>query len=168
MQKDEVIAKARALVAKSGFINMTRQGLAAALGISDGSFHHEVGCSFNDLIEELRAMGVTDPVGLKVVKNRADPALRKEAILRVALDLASRDGYLKITRQQIAEAAGVSTGVINQRFGTMDSLRSDLMRRAVKMQCLPVIAQGLVSKNPHAMKAPIELKEKSLGVFSGQ
>lgn len=168
MKKEDVIATARALVAKHGFINMTRQSLAAALGISDGSFSHEVGCSFNELVEEMRALGISDPVGLKVVKNRADPALRKESILKVALELAERDGYQKITRQQIAEAAGVSTGVINQRFGTMDSLRNDIMRRAVKTQCLAVIAQGLVSWNPHAMKAPIELKEKALGVYRGQ
>lgn len=168
LEKEIVIQKAKALIAKAGFINMTRQSLSKELGIPDGSFHHEVGCSFQELVEELRAMGVKDPIGLKVVKNRADPSLRKDAILTVALKLAEKHGYQKITRDQVASEAGVSAGVINQRFGTMERLRVELMRRAVKTKCLAVIAQGLVAKNPHAMKADADLKEQALGVFSGQ
>jgi len=80
-----------------------------------------------------------------VKQRRLKPDARKEDILGAALPLAERDGYTKLTREQIGEAAGVSGPVLNYYWGTMAQFRRALMRYAVQVECLPVIAQGVIS-----------------------
>ena len=95
-------------------------------------------------------------------QTRMRPALRKEDILAKALPLAARHGYASITRGQIAAAAGVSGPVLNYHFGTMAQLRRDLMRYAVRMGCLKVIAQGLTAGDAQARKAAPDIKRAAL------
>jgi AcrR family transcriptional regulator len=78
---------------------------------------------------------------------------RLTQILAAALTLSVRSGYTRITREAIANAAGVSPGLVTHHMGTMEQLRRDVMREAVRVQCLPVIAQGLVMRDRHALRA---------------
>lgn len=92
---------------------------------------------------------------------RLDPADREAEILAKALSLAASKGYAKVTREQIAAAAGCSTGLVSRYFGTMTNLRRTLMRKAIERGLARVVAQGLADGNPLARKAPAELKEKA-------
>lgn len=83
-------------------------------------------------------------------------------ILKAALELAKRRGYNCITRDEIAERAGVPSSLIAYHCGTMDNLRRDLMREAIRTECLPVIAQGLAVRDRHALKAPEDLRRRAL------
>lgn len=94
--------------------------------------------------------------------------LRRATILQAAIQLSKKHGYNKITRDQIAELAGVATGTINAYFGTMVKLRRAIMREAIKTQVLEVIAQGLSHGDPHAQKAPAGLKRKALDSLMGE
>lgn len=87
---------------------------------------------------------------------------RRDLILDAALQVAARVGYRHIKRDEIAEAAGVSAPLVSVYFKTMIEMRRQIMRAAVERECLAVIAQGLSDKNPHAVKAPLELKERAL------
>lgn len=78
-------------------------------------------------------------------QKRLKPDARKEDILAAALPLAETDGYANLTREQIGVAAGVSGPVLNYHFGTMAQFRRALMRYAVKVECLKVVAQGLIN-----------------------
>lgn len=91
---------------------------------------------------------------------------RTAQILAAALKLAAKDGYGRITREAIAAAAGVSPGLVTHHMGTMEQLRRDVMREAVRAECLPVIAQGLVARDRHALKAPDPLQKKALASFA--
>jgi AcrR family transcriptional regulator len=91
---------------------------------------------------------------------------RTAQILAAALKLAAREGYARITREAIAGAAGVSPGLVTHHMGTMEQLRRDLMREALRAECLPVIAQGLVARDRHALKAPRELQQKALAALT--
>jgi len=93
---------------------------------------------------------------------RLKPTVRKDAIITVALALASDSHYQKLTRDQIATAAEVSGPAIQYHFKTMTRLRGEIMRAAVKRECLPVIAQGVLAKDPQAAKAPNDLQCKAL------
>lgn len=93
---------------------------------------------------------------------RMKPDARKEDILAAALPLAEKHGYTKISRKQIAEAAGVSGPVLNYHFGTMGQFRKGLMRYAVMAENLAVIAQGLSAGDPQARKAPEALRRRAL------
>ena len=93
---------------------------------------------------------------------RMKPEARKEDILAAALGLAEEHGYNKISRSQIAKAANVTGPILNYHFGTMTKFRRDLMRYAVRLGNLKVIAQGLCSGDVHAQKADEDVKRKAL------
>lgn len=92
-------------------------------------------------------------------QKRLKPEIRKEEILAAAVRLAGSKGYANVTRDEIAAKIGVSGSVIQYHFGTMSQLRTALMRYAVKYRHPRVVAQGLVTRNPHALKADDKLKQ---------
>lgn len=83
-------------------------------------------------------------------------------ILDAALKLAPRVGYNRLTREQIAEEAKVPPTLITYHFGTMVALRRDIMREAVRVKCLPVIAQGIALRDKHAQKVPDEIRKQAI------
>jgi len=96
-------------------------------------------------------------------QTRMKPDARKEEILAAALPLAVAHGYAKVTRDQIAAAAKVSGPTLHYHFGTIAQLRRDLMRYAVRESCLRVIAQGILVRDPQAMKADVGLRRQAMG-----
>lgn len=94
-------------------------------------------------------------------KKRLPPGERREAILNAALDVAEINGYMSITRQAVADQAGVTLGLITHYFSTMNQLKRAVMRAAIAQERLVVIAQGLAIGDDHAIKAPLELRHKA-------
>lgn len=160
MNREKVKQTAIAMVQKTGLINLSRRDLCERAGIPDGSFPHVMGCNFADFVNELKAEGHNGAV-CPVSKSRANPALRKEAILSAAIEVAKEQGYLKVTRDLVAGRAGVSMGLVSRYFGTMKQLRRDIMRTAVTQGSPEIIAQGLANGDAHAKKAPPELKAEA-------
>ena len=95
-------------------------------------------------------------------RSRLKPEVRKEIIITAALKLATEWHFLKVTRGMVAEDVGVAPATIQYHFKNMDQFRKELMRAAVKQECLPVIAQGLLMGNNHARKASPELKQRAV------
>lgn len=159
MKREHVKQTALTMVEEAGLINLSRSALCARAGIPDGSFPHVMGCNFSEFVEELRGLR-PDPAHV-VTKNRANPALRKDQILSVAVTQAKEVGYTKITRDGVAEGAGVSMGLVTRYFGTMKQLKRDIIRYAIRNDIAEIIAQGLANGDDHARKAPAELKAKA-------
>lgn len=102
-----------------------------------------------------------------MTRTRLAPAVRKDQIMTVAMRLAEQGNYQSVTRDQIANAAGVSVGLVSTHCGTMQNLRRDIMRQAVKNRILRIVAQGLAAGDSHARKAPSDVRAdaaKLLGV----
>lgn len=78
-------------------------------------------------------------------QKRLKPDARKEDILAAALPLAEYEGYTNLTREQVGTAAGVSGPILNYYWGTMNQFRRALMCYAVQVECLEVVAQGVIS-----------------------
>ena len=78
------------------------------------------------------------------------------------MKLAERKGYRNITRDEIALEAGVHPSNVSYHLGTMIELRRHVMREAVRAECLSIIAQGLVVRDKHALKASVELRGAAL------
>lgn len=91
-------------------------------------------------------------------EKRFKPEVRKPEILAAALSLAHAKGYQNVTRKEIAEAVGISGPSVQYHFGTMQQLRGDLMRYAVKQRDAVVVAQGLTNKDARALSADSDLK----------
>lgn len=159
MKREHVKQTALTMVEEAGLINLSRSALCARAGIPDGSFPHVMGCNFSEFVEELRGLR-PDPAHV-VTKNRANPALRKDQILSVAVTQAEEVGYTKITRDGVAEGAGVSMGLVTRYFGTMKQLKRDVIRYAIRNDIAEIIAQGLANGDDHAREAPAELKAKA-------
>lgn len=83
-------------------------------------------------------------------------------ILKAALELSPRIGYSRLTRDDIAQRAKIPPSLITYHLGTMPELRRHIMREAVRVECLPVIAQGLACRDRHALKASEELRQRAL------
>ena len=158
--KSHITNIALEMVHDNGLMNLSRLELCERAGIADGSFVYHMGCNFTELVSNLRPQ-VEDQTIHKVVKLRVDPALRKDHILNAAIDAAKKKGYNKITRPDVAEAAGVSMSLITHYFETMNQLKRDIMRTAVKRGVPEIVAQGLVNKDRHALKASKELKTQA-------
>ena len=165
MDKEQITLIAIEMVKKDGLINLSRRELCERAGIPDGSFPHVVGCTFSEFVESLKTL--TDNIIIHpVVKSRADPTLRKDQILNVALDLAKGHGYHKITREAVAYHANVSAGLVSRYFNTMKQLRRAVMRAAIHREIPEIVAQGIANNDDHAKKAPVELKQKALELIA--
>lgn len=93
---------------------------------------------------------------------RQKPEVRKEAIVAVALRLATQGHYAQVQRKQIADELGVTPPALTYHFGTMQLLRRAIMRAAIVREELVVIAQGLVAQDEHAKKAPEALRRRAV------
>lgn len=87
---------------------------------------------------------------------------RVAQILAAALELAPKVGYQKLTREAVAQHLGIPSSLIPYHMGTMAEFRRSIMREAVRVECLPVIAQGIAANDRHALKAEPELRARAL------
>jgi len=95
-------------------------------------------------------------------RQRLAPETRRGRILEAALKLAEKRGYGAITREEVAEAAGVSVGLVTWYFQGMAGLRKAIISRAVELENAAVVAQGLAARDPLALAADDSLKNAAL------
>ncbi len=93
---------------------------------------------------------------------RQKPKDRKAALLAAALKHAAEVGYTHITRDGVARAAGCSDALVSAYWGTMPQLKREVIRAAIRLRYLPIIAQGIVAKDPQVLKAPSELRTAAI------
>lgn len=94
--------------------------------------------------------------------SRLKPTDRKQQILAAALVIAKRAGYAHVTREAIAVEAECAPALVSNYFGTMTSMRRDIMRAAIRERVLTIVAQGLAAGDAHARKAPDDIKQAAL------
>lgn len=90
---------------------------------------------------------------------------RDSRILLAAVELAKSLGYQWITRDQVAEAAEVASGTINNAYGSMVGLKRAVLRHAVAEGIVEIVAQGLADGHEIARGAPAELKERAAALM---
>ena len=86
----------------------------------------------------------------------------KQRILDAAMIEAAQVGYMRVTRNAIAERAETSRALVSHYFGTMVTMRRAIMSEAIRARHLRIVAQGLLDKHPKAKRAPDELKAAAL------
>lgn len=87
---------------------------------------------------------------------------RDKKVLEAAIVEAREQGYQWITREAVAQRAGVSVGGVNNAFGTMVELKRAVMREAIQRPVLEIVAQGLAEGSPIAKDAPPDVKQQAL------
>lgn len=160
--RDRIRRIACGLVRKHGIVNLSRARVCEITGVPVGSFEYVMGSNFSDFRTSVREEVGRGPPDAPIRVLRACASSRREAILRAAVGLSRRVGYLSVTRGAIAKAAGVSPALVTLRFEGMALLRADIMRYAVRESVLEVIAQGLAFGDPLAKAAPPELQRRAV------
>ena len=99
---------------------------------------------------------------------RLTPRKRRESIIVAALQLASNPGgWNRLTRAAIAERAGCSTGCVSLHLGSMDAIRSLLVRVSIKQEYFDVLIQALSAGHPAAERMKPMLRQKALSHLTG-
>lgn len=96
-----------------------------------------------------------------------NPEDRRAQILTAALELSEAGHYMQVTRKQVADRANVSISLVEHYFGTMTNFRRDIMRAAVRLENVRIIAQGLGAMDAHAQKAPPKVKDAAIRMING-
>ena len=92
---------------------------------------------------------------------------RKKSILRAAIVVAeARGGWSKMTREAVAREADCADAAVSVYFGTMTEFRRTVMRHAIGLKNLSILAQGLAAGDKHAAKAEPELKQKAIATLA--
>jgi AcrR family transcriptional regulator len=91
-------------------------------------------------------------------RTRMAPADRRAEVIAAAVRMAAFYGLAKVTRDQIATAAGVSPGLVSQYWGTMQQLRRAIVGEAIRGEHLVVLAQALAAGDKRAQGAPEYLR----------
>jgi AcrR family transcriptional regulator len=94
--------------------------------------------------------------------SRENPRVRKKQILNAAVNLAIKVGYQQITRLEIAKSVGISVSLVTNYFRSMQKLKSEVMKEAIKEEIYEIIAQGLAVGDPQVVKLPKNVKKKVL------
>ena len=103
-----------------------------------------------------------------MTKKRLQPEDRKRQILTAAIRVAARPGgWAKLTRDAVAKEADCAEGLPSKYFGTMISFRRAIMREAIRLGDLSVIAQGLAAGDKCAQKVDESLKRIALATLAG-
>lgn len=90
---------------------------------------------------------------------------RDSRILLAAVELAKPLGYQWITRDQVAKAAEVSAGTINNAFGSMRGLKRAVLKYAVDHEILEIVRQGIGDDHEITRAAPAELKTRAIALM---
>lgn len=90
---------------------------------------------------------------------------RRCEILVAAYRVAERDGWDGITREKVATIAGCALGSIPYYFNNMGELKDEVMRRAVQLGNITIVAAGLAAGNKYAKGAPEALKREALNTL---
>jgi len=91
---------------------------------------------------------------------------RRGLILASALRLARRPGgWNSLTRAAVAHEAKCSNGIVSFHFGSMEGLRKEVMRTAIKFEFFDLIGQGLASGDRYALAVSPRVKAASINCF---
>ncbi len=98
----------------------------------------------------------------------AEIAKRVQDFREIKDDLRSRRKLVStLTREAVAREAQCTDGLVSRYFGTMLAFRRTIMRHAIKVDNLPIIAQGLAAGDKCAIKASPDLKARALNTLAG-
>jgi hypothetical protein len=99
-------------------------------------------------------------------RQRLLPNARKGEILASAIRLARQPGgWNSITRAAVSHEAKCSEGIVSFHFGSMQGLRKEVMKTAIKFEFFDVIGQGIASGDRYALATSARIKAQAIKLF---
>jgi AcrR family transcriptional regulator len=93
-------------------------------------------------------------------RSRLDPTERKKQIIEQAMKLSESIGYKNITRGMIAAKLKISGALITKYFKNTQNLKKCVLKEAIKLEKINILAQGMGNRDSLVLKLPELLKEK--------
>lgn len=100
------------------------------------------------------------------MSKRMSPGDRKASILEAAIEAAKQHTFSGMRLHHVATAAECSNALVVSYYSTMPQVRRAVMRAAIKRGLLDIIANGVVTRDPTALKADEGLKTRALASLS--
>jgi AcrR family transcriptional regulator len=91
-----------------------------------------------------------------------------QELIDAALRVAERVGWQSMTRDAVAQEAGCSAALVSHHLGTMDALRRTVMRAAVTRRVARVVAEGIIARDRHALRADPALRDAAAALVAGR
>lgn len=82
-------------------------------------------------------------------------------ILTAAMEVARTKMFNKVTLKEVADLVPCSHGLILKYFGTSVQLQRAVMGEALRTECQEIIAQGIIAKDPRALKLTKKQKKEA-------
>lgn len=82
-------------------------------------------------------------------KKRLAANIRRDQIIKAAVAIAERVGYMAVSRRMIGEELGVSGALVPVHVGTAAELEQAMIQYALAEGSIPVIAQLLAMRHPY-------------------
>lgn len=95
------------------------------------------------------------------MSKRMKPADRKSAILGAAVEAARLKGFANFRLVDVAAIAECSNGLVISYFATMEQVKRAVMREAIRLEALPIIAAGLANGDKNCRKLPEALRRRA-------
>jgi AcrR family transcriptional regulator len=170
-KREQIFNAALEIAEESGVESVHGAEISQRTGIKQGALNYFYGSMDtlrNDVMKWARENGkfedFQDP--RYIDRRRASAKVRKKQLMAHALDLAIETNYREVTRDQIADAAGISTSLVTHYLGTLKSMRRDIVRAALADEIPEVIAQAIACKDPRVANLPPEEKAKYLSILA--
>lgn len=90
------------------------------------------------------------------------PEERRAQILNEAVKIATKHGYTTLTRNNVAEAAGVTNGLVSHYFGSINGLKDAVVQKALSDSIFPILAQAILAKDPNVSNISQSLKRRAM------
>lgn len=144
-----------------GLLNVEKMKLCVAVGLTGPEFMEVTKMPFADYIYMFR--DIEHPqVKYNITRNRVDPQLRRDQILSFGVIVARKVGYHRLTRDDVAIEIGVSKPTISYHFTSIAKLRNEILKTAIKLNDLEVMAQGFMNKDIQIQKLSATIKKQIL------
>lgn len=88
------------------------------------------------------------------------PYDRKAQILAAGLKLAAQFGYMRLTDRDLAREAKCSKSLVLHHFGSIHTVRSEVLREAIRTENLAVIRQGWGMNAPEIKTCPPDVLQR--------
>lgn len=88
------------------------------------------------------------------------PEERKAQILAAGLKLAVQNGYMRLTDRDLAREAKCSKSLVLHHFGSIHTVRSEVLREAIRTENLAVIRQGWGMNAPEIKTCPPDVLQR--------
>jgi AcrR family transcriptional regulator len=88
--------------------------------------------------------------------------LYKDQILAAALELAESIGYAHVLKRHIAKKLKIGMGTVNSNWGTMEALRYEVVREAIRTTNTTVMLQAIAARHPLTIRMSLEKRAAAL------